>query len=188
MCELGIERLYDCTVRGKQIRLIIRQSPAVLEIRDYIESIKSMLRKLQIVGNGLVLEFVLPALATRLRQAIALFDEVTMLGIGISLSHFPCNESGFKALAHLKADIVRPRPSCLHGEADSIQETAHKMHSQNVEIILPYSETVEEYSPKWREHADYIQDDGPRLELLQGELRGGTPLGRRDRANPFWIV
>lgn len=188
ICELGIERLYDYTVRGKQIRLIIRQSPAVLEIWDYIESIKSTLRKLQIVGNGLVLEFVLPALATRLRQAIALFDEVTMLGIGISLSHFPCNESGFKALAHLKADIVRPRPSCLHGETDSIQETAHKIHSRNVEIILPYNETFEEYSPKWREHADYIQDDGPRLELLQGELRGDTPLGRSDRANPFWIV
>lgn len=188
ICKLGIERVYEYTVRCKQVRLIIRQSPAVLEQRDYIESVKSTLRRLQIVGNGLVLEFVLPALATRLRQAIALFDEITMLGIGISLSHFPCNESGFKALTHLKADIVRPRPSCLHRDAVMIQEIARRIHSRHVEIVLPFSDAAEEYSQKWREYADYVQDDSPHLELLQGELRGESSSGRNGRTNPFWIV
>ncbi|MEJ2591799.1 MAG: EAL domain-containing protein [Candidatus Thiodiazotropha sp.] len=188
ICRLGIERLYEYITQGKWVRLIIRQSPGVLESGDYIASIKSTLRRHQIVGNGLVLEFALPALASRLRQATELFDEVAKLGIGISLSHFPCNESGFKALAHLKADIVRPRPSCLQGATTHIQEIAGRIHSRQVDIVLPDRGLRDAISPQWRTYADYIPDQSPRLELLQGEIRGEMPSDRGDRRNPFLIV
>jgi EAL domain-containing protein (putative c-di-GMP-specific phosphodiesterase class I) len=159
ICENGMQRLCKYTQEGKSVRMIVRQSSAVLETRDYLEFIKAMLRKLHSVGNGLLLEFSLPSIASRLHQTTAFFEELAALGIAISLSNFPCNDVGFKVLLHLKANAVRPRSSHLNRkeELDYIQCVIEKIHSQQVEIILPYIEQVEQIHPKWYEYADYIQ-------------------------------
>jgi DNA-binding response OmpR family regulator len=171
VCERGIQRLYEYSLQGKPVRLILRQSAAVLEDREYIDSIKHTLRRFQIVGSGLVLEFALPSIASRLRQSAVIFDELSALGIGISLSHFPCNKSGPKVLPYLKVVIVKPRSSLLYREANCIEWITTKIHSQHAEIMLPYTEDIETISYKWWEHADYIQAEFPRQDLLQGELR-----------------
>jgi DNA-binding response OmpR family regulator len=171
VCEWGIQRLYEYSHQGKPVRLILRQSAAVLDDRDYIDSIKCTLRRLQIVGSGLVFEFALPSIAFRLRQSAVLFGELSALGVGISLSHFPCNKSGYKALAYLKAVVVRPRSSLLYGESNCIEWISRKIHSQHAEIILPDTENIEKISSKWWECADYVQADFPRQDRSQGALR-----------------
>jgi PleD family two-component response regulator/EAL domain-containing protein (putative c-di-GMP-specific phosphodiesterase class I) len=159
ICENGMQRLYENTHEGKSVRVIVRQSSAVLEECGYIEFIKAILRKLHIVGNGLVLEFSLSSVASRLHQAATLFDELSALGIGISLSNFPCNNVGYKALLHLKANVVRPRSSHLNrkDELVDVQCVIEKIHSHNAEIILPHIEKIEQIPSEWYEYADYIQ-------------------------------
>ncbi len=186
--EIGAKKLYESTLKGKPVRLIIRQSPNVLDSDVYIEAAKETFRRLHLVGNGLVLEFPLPLIASRLRSAAAFFAEVASLGIATSLSNFPCNESGYKALAYLKADIVRPRRSNLYGEAKSIEQIANRIHARRKEIILPAVEHVQKISRKWLEYADYIQDDYRRLELLKSDLPGAIPSTQLEGSNSFWIV
>jgi hypothetical protein len=94
------------------------------------------------------------------------------LGIGVSLSHFHCNDVGYRALLSLKADVVRPRSTYLQGKAEltDIESIAINIHSQQAEMILPYIEQTEEISPKWYQHADYIQADLIQEKLAQEEL------------------
>jgi PleD family two-component response regulator/EAL domain-containing protein (putative c-di-GMP-specific phosphodiesterase class I) len=161
ICESGMQQLCKYTHEGKSVRMIVRQSSAVLEECDYIEFIKAILRKLHIVGNGLLLEFSLSSVASRLNQTVTFFDELSALGIAISLSNFPCNDVGYKALLRLKPSVVRPRSSHLNrkDEIAYIQCVIEKIHSRQAEIILPYIEQVGQINPKWYEYADYIQTE-----------------------------
>jgi EAL domain-containing protein (putative c-di-GMP-specific phosphodiesterase class I) len=132
------------------------------EEENYIDWIKSILRRLQIVGSGLVLEFALPSIATRLDRSIDFFDELSALGIRISLSHFPSKKSGFKALGYLNVDIIRPRSSLLNSEAWNIEDIRRITHARNIEIILPEIDAIERISNLWWRCADYIQAEFPR--------------------------
>jgi EAL domain-containing protein (putative c-di-GMP-specific phosphodiesterase class I) len=181
LCELAIQRLYGYIEKGVAVRLILRQSAAVVEEAGYIERIKSVLRRLHIVGHGLVLEFSLPELATCLRHAIALFDQLTALGITASLSHFPGNELGYKALEHLNVGVVRPRSALLHQEPEKIERMANRVRSRKVEVILPVIDDSERVSPKWFECADCVQE-GFSMTVMHGDLHRpseglGLPLG-----------
>lgn len=159
VCDLGIQRLCEYTLKGKPVRLILRQSAAVMEESNYLDFIKAILRRLQIVGTGLIMEFELPSLASRLPKAHALFSELTALGIGISLSHFPCNESGYKVLTHLRADAVRPRPSVLRAGIESVKQISKEIRSLQTEIILPCVDHLGQISRHWWEFADYVPAD-----------------------------
>jgi DNA-binding response OmpR family regulator/EAL domain-containing protein (putative c-di-GMP-specific phosphodiesterase class I) len=171
VCDCGLQRLYDCTLQGNQVRLILRQSVAVLDEPEYIDFIKSILRRLHIVGNGLLLEFSLPSIVSRLPQTAGFFNDLAALGIGISLSHFPCNDAGVKLLLHVKPDVVRPRTSHLHANAEiqDIAKVINEIHLSQAEVVLPGIEHPENVSSEWLEHADFVQAELLKYEQLQGK-------------------
>ena len=159
ICHLGIQWLGEYLLQGKSVRLILRQSVVEIGVTDYIEFIKAELRRLQIVGTGLMMEFDLPSLASNLKRAHTLFAELATLGIGVSLSNFSCNETACKALLYLGADAIRPNRSLLGAETERIQQISRQIHSLEKEIILPIVEHQSEIAPQWFESADYIQTD-----------------------------
>ncbi|MEJ2591634.1 MAG: response regulator [Candidatus Thiodiazotropha sp.] len=155
----AIRQLGENAMRGKLVRLIFRQSAASLQASDFIEQIKAELRRMQVVGTGLMMEFDLPTLAADLKQARLVFGELAALGISISLANFACNETAYKVLAYLKADAVRPHPSLLRIEAQRIHHITTQIHSLRAEVILPVVERHGQIALPWSESADYIQTD-----------------------------
>jgi PleD family two-component response regulator/EAL domain-containing protein (putative c-di-GMP-specific phosphodiesterase class I) len=176
ICDLGIQRLCEYGLQGKAVTLILHQSAAVIEESDYLDFIKSELRRLHIVGTGLMIEFSLPSLASRLQQAQALFDELSALGIAISLSHFPCNKSGYKVLSHLRADAIRPRSSVLRDESEEIGQISEMIRSLQTRIILPGVDYLAQISYQWWENADCIQADFPREDLVAESFAKKEPF------------
>jgi PleD family two-component response regulator/EAL domain-containing protein (putative c-di-GMP-specific phosphodiesterase class I) len=170
VCNLGIQRLCEYNLQGKAVRLILRQSAAVFEQSDYLEFVKSALRRLHIVGTGLMIEFSLTSLVSHLQQAHALFGELSALGIAISLSHFPCNRSGYKVLTHLRADAVRPHLSMLQDESDPIEQISEQIRSLQTEIILPSVDDVTQIPRSWWESADYVQADFQMNKPASGDM------------------
>lgn len=160
--ERAIWRLGEYALQGKLVRLIFRQSASVLGETDYIERTKRELRRLQIVGTGLMMEFDLPTLASDLKLARSQFGELAALGIAVSLSNFACNETAYKVLAYLRADAVRPHLSLLRVEAEKIQHISAQIHTLRAQIILPRVEHHGQIALQWSESADYIQADFPR--------------------------
>lgn len=154
-----IRRLAEYAMRGRMVRLIFRQSAASLREADFIERVKGELRRLQIVGTGLMMEFDLPTLAADLKRARLQFGELAALGASVSLGNFACNETAYKVLAYLNADAVRPHPSLLRIEAQRIQHISTQIHALRAEIILPVVERREQIALAWSESADYIQAD-----------------------------
>ncbi len=159
VCDLAIHRLAEYRLLGESVKLILRQSVAVMEDKDYLEFIKVTLRSLQTVGTGLMLEFELPGLAIDLSRSRLLFKELAALGIAISLSNFACSRSAYKAIAYLKANAVRPRSSLLNSGEERIEQISRMIHALNIEIILPYMECHDPIAPLWLESTDYIQAD-----------------------------
>ena len=157
VCEQAIGRLGEFALQGKRVRLIFRQSASVIQDDTYLEFIKTALRKRQIVGTGLMVDFDLPSLAIDLKRARALFGELSALGIGVSLSNFACNETAYKVLAYLQAEAVRPHPSLLHIDAQKIQHITAQIHSLRAEIILPLVQQHNQIGLSWSDSADYVQ-------------------------------
>jgi CheY-like chemotaxis protein/EAL domain-containing protein (putative c-di-GMP-specific phosphodiesterase class I)/GGDEF domain-containing protein len=157
VCLRALQELGEWSLRGERGRLIFKQSSSVVEEPDYIEFIKQELRRRQIVGTGLMVDFDLPTLAANLKAASRFIGELSALGIATALSNFACNETAYKVLAYLKADAIRPHPSLLRIDEERIQHIATQIQSLHAEIILPCVTRHNQLSLHWSEVVDYIQ-------------------------------
>jgi DNA-binding response OmpR family regulator/EAL domain-containing protein (putative c-di-GMP-specific phosphodiesterase class I) len=159
VCRNAIKKLGDFALKGDRSQLIIRISAQATREQTLLEFIRSELRRLQLVGTGLMIEFNLPALAANLKQARHFLGELSALGIATLLGNFACNETAYKVLAYLKADGVRPHISLMQTNYERLQEIANQVHSLQAQIILPRVEKFGQISLHWSEAADYVQTD-----------------------------
>ncbi|MGD8908927.1 MAG: response regulator [Chromatiales bacterium] len=159
ICQQALQLLSDQIDQGRGARVIFKQSAAVISQPDYLEFLKSELRRRQIVGTGLVVEFELPTLTTNVKGARALIGELSGMGVTVALGNFACNEPAFKMLAFLRAEAIRPHRSLLNINDENIVHIAQQAHSMHVEIILPRISHPGEISLHWTEYADLIQAD-----------------------------
>ena len=154
LLELGKQ-----VAQGRSKRILFRQSNQVVEEADAVEYMKTQLRRCQIVGTGLIIEFDLPSLADHLKRSRELIGELGALGIAVALGNFTCNATAFKVLTYLRADIIRPHPSLLRLNTDRVQQIAQQAHTLQTEIILPQAANHGDIALPWAEYADYIQAD-----------------------------
>ncbi len=159
VCRNAIKRLGDSTLKGDGGQYIIRISANATRDGTLLEFIRSELRKLHLVGTGLMIEFNLPSLAANLKQARSFLGELSALGIATLLGNFACNETAYKVLAYLKADGVRPHISLMQSNHEKIHEIATQVHSLQAKIILPRVEKFGQISLHWSDAADYVQTD-----------------------------
>ncbi|MCU7874179.1 MAG: response regulator [Candidatus Thiodiazotropha sp. (ex Lucinoma borealis)] len=159
ICKHAIHRLGEYSLDGNMTRLIIRLSAQAAKDESVLELIQSELRKLQVVGTGLMIEFNLPSLASDLKQARHFLGELSALGISTLLGNFACNDTAYKVLAYLKANAIRPHPSLLQADAATVQKIATHVHSLHAKIILPRVDEFGQISLNWSEAADYVQAD-----------------------------
>jgi DNA-binding response OmpR family regulator/EAL domain-containing protein (putative c-di-GMP-specific phosphodiesterase class I) len=159
VCHRAVMELGDLIETGKVGRLIFRQSTAVIQETDYLEFLKTELRRRQIVGTGLMVEFHLPSLAANLKPARQLIGELKGLGLGVALSHFACNQTAYKVLAYLGADAIRPHQALLRIDDEKVPLIASQVHSLHAEVILPRVTRHQELSLQWSGAADYVQAD-----------------------------
>ncbi len=159
VCLQALQWLSDQLARGRRGRLIFRQSASVAADAGFPAFLKTELRRRQIVGTGLMVEFDLPSLAANLKGAKALIGELTGMGVAVALANFACNETAFRVLAFLRADAIRPHRSLLRIDPGRIQQIAQQAHALHTEIILPHVARHGEIALTWTEFADYIQTD-----------------------------
>ncbi|MCU7817204.1 MAG: EAL domain-containing protein [Candidatus Thiodiazotropha sp. (ex Rostrolucina anterorostrata)] len=159
ICKHAINRLGEYSLDGNRTRLIIRLSAQAAKDESVLELIQSELRRLQVVGAGLMIEFNLPSLASDLKQARHFLGELSALGISTLLGNFACNDTAYKVLAYLKANAIRPHPSLLQANAATVQKIASHVHSLHAKIILPRVDEFGQISLNWSEAADYVQAD-----------------------------
>jgi CheY-like chemotaxis protein/EAL domain-containing protein (putative c-di-GMP-specific phosphodiesterase class I) len=157
ICEYALQLLGNNTMRGIRSQILIPISAQAIYSDTLIDFIKYELRRLQLVGTGLSIEFNLPALAKDLKKARQFLGEISALGIDTLLGHFACNETAYKVLAYLKAAGVRPHISCMKVDYEEINEIATQIHSLNAKIVLPRVDRFDQVSLHWSEAADYVQ-------------------------------
>ena len=169
-CNLGtgLDRLvyqHALLELGKQIaqgkggRILFRQSKNLVTEADTLDFLKTQLRRCQIVGTGLMMEFDLPSLSAKLKQSRELIGELGAMGIGVALGNFACNTTAFKVLSYLRADAIRPHPSLLQINAERVALISQQARALRAEIILPRVSSHGEIGLPWSEYADYIQAD-----------------------------
>ncbi len=155
--QQALQELCDMIMQGRMGRVIFRQSASVLEDPEYLDFIKTELRRHQIVGTGLIVDFDLPSLAADLIRARTLIEELTELGLRVVLGSFACNETSYKVLTYLMADAVRPHHSLLGIDKDRIGHIVNQLKSLHAEIIMPRVLRPDQIASPWSELADYVQ-------------------------------
>jgi EAL domain-containing protein (putative c-di-GMP-specific phosphodiesterase class I) len=159
VCRRAMQELGDLLLKGKILRLIFRQSAAVIQEPDYLDFIRTELLRHQVVGTALMVEFNLPSLAANLKPARALIGELKGLGLSVALGNFACNQTAYKVLSYLGADAIRPQQTLLRIDGKKIQQIASQVHSLHAEVILPRITRHKELALQWSVAADYIQAD-----------------------------
>ncbi|MBW9263347.1 MAG: response regulator [Candidatus Thiodiazotropha sp. (ex. Lucinisca nassula)] len=157
ICQYGLNFLAKTALTGSAQKILLPISAEAIHNDTFIDFIKSELRRLQLVGTGLIMEFNLPALAKDLKKARYLLGELSSLGIDTLLGNFACNETAYKVLAYLNAEGVRPHFTLLKADFEEINDIATQIHSLNAKIILPRVDNFDQVSLYWSEAADYVQ-------------------------------
>ena len=159
LCQHAVRKLGEAALNGNPDKVIVRLSGSAIQDEQFLTFLQSELRRLQVVGTGLIVEFDLPSLAAGLKQARQLLGELSALGVTILLGNFACNDTAFKVLAYLKADAVRPHPTLMQHDAEKIDKIASQVRSLRAQVILPRMEKFGQISLHWSEVADYVQAD-----------------------------
>ncbi|MES9929643.1 MAG: EAL domain-containing protein, partial [Candidatus Thiodiazotropha sp. 6PDIVS] len=157
VCKHAVRMLGEVAFRGIPNKTLVWMSGLSIHDDKLIPFLQSELRKLHVVGTGLIIEFDLPSLAPELKLAKKLLDELSRLGITILLGNFACNDTAFKVLAYLQADAVRLHPSLLRVDDGEIDRIVSHIRALDAFIILPKIDTSERLNLHWTEVADYIQ-------------------------------
>ena len=159
ICKYALKKLGKLALIQDMTQVIIPLSSQIMNDKKIIESIKSELRRLQLVGTGLMVELDLPSLAKNLKQARHFIGELSAMGISTLLGNFACNETAYKVLAYLKADGIRPHISMLDTNFEETNEIAAQVHSLHAKIILPTVAGFDQISLYWSEAADFAQSN-----------------------------
>ncbi len=157
LCRYAIHRAGELLLEGARDRVCVRLLSSAIEDEGLLPFIQAELRRLQVVGTMLLLEFDLPGLAKNLKQARTFLSDLSALGIGISLGNFACNDTAFKVLGYLSANAVRPHPSLMRTDYDRISKIANQLKAMDVQIILPEMSRFGQIGLHWSEVADYVQ-------------------------------
>ena len=157
VCQHAIRKLGASLFCGNPDRVLVWMSGLAIHDDQIIPFIQSELRRLHVVGTGLIIEFDLPAIAPELRAAKRLMNQLSRLGIAVLLGNFSCNETAYKVLAYLAADGVRLHPSLMRADQAKVNSTLTSIRALNAFIMLPRSEVSGHNSHYWSDAADYVQ-------------------------------
>ncbi|MCG8489643.1 MAG: response regulator [Chromatiales bacterium] len=157
VCQHAIRKLGASLFCGNPDRVLVWMSGLAIHDDQIIPFIQSELRRLHVVGTGLIIEFDLPAIAPELRAAKRLMNQLSRLGIAVLLGNFSCNETAYKVLAYLAADGVRLHPSLMRADQAKVNSTLASIRALNAFIMLPRSEVSGHNSHYWSDAADYVQ-------------------------------
>lgn len=157
ICKYALRMLGEFALTRNMTQVIISMTSDAINDGTLLEFIKAELRNLQLVGIGLMIEFDLPSLAKDLKQARYFLGELSAMGINTLLGNFACNETAYKVLSYLNAEGVRPHPSLLKSDYQTIQEISSNVHSHHAIIVLPRANEFGQVSLAWSEAADFVQ-------------------------------
>ncbi|WP_177418975.1 response regulator [endosymbiont of Lamellibrachia barhami] len=159
LCGEAISILDERRHEGRQTSIVIHQSAASIEDMGRLQWIRDQLRRRQLVGTGLHMEFDLADLAFDLKRSKAFIRALREMGINISLARFLGNDAAFKVLNYLGANFIRLSKKLLHSEEAAIVGISSKLHESHIKIILPRVDKSDQIAPAWIKHADIMQPD-----------------------------
>jgi DNA-binding response OmpR family regulator/EAL domain-containing protein (putative c-di-GMP-specific phosphodiesterase class I) len=157
VCRHAIHRAGELMLHGSPDKVCVRLLSSAVRDGGLLEFIQMELRRFQVVGTGLIVEFDLPIFVKNLKQGKAFLGELSALGIGILLRNFVGNDTAFKILAYLKADAVRLHPSLMQYDAGKVSRIASLLRALGVKIVLPGMSKMGQISLHWSEITDYVQ-------------------------------
>jgi DNA-binding response OmpR family regulator/EAL domain-containing protein (putative c-di-GMP-specific phosphodiesterase class I) len=157
VCQQAIRKLGASLFSGSPDKVLVWMSGLAIHDEQLIPFIQSELRKLHVVGTGLIIEFDLPSIAPELRAAKRLLNQLSNLGISVLLGNFSCNDTAYKVLAYLSADGVRLHPSLMRADKTRVNATLSSIRALNAFVMLPKSDLSGQEAPYWSDAADYVQ-------------------------------
>lgn len=151
--------------RGAQspTQLFINQSTALIDDPGLLKWVNRRLEQSPEIARGLVLEFRLGDLLSRLEAARETFINLRDLGIGICVAGADENTSHKVVLDELPCDYIRMAPGFgdrLQAESElpaQFDEFAGKARGDGRKIIIPMLENAESVARVWRANVDLVQ-------------------------------
>lgn len=141
---------------GRQITLFVSQSSDSIIEGVLIDWLLDQLRARQMVGTGLVLEYIIADLGKDLKMAKQHLQRLNAMGIKISLARFGATAPALKVLDYLRADYVRLAGPILQAGDDDIIQTLEHIHRIGSAVILPATPTPEAIARQWKVSADLL--------------------------------
>ncbi|MEJ2619220.1 MAG: response regulator [Candidatus Thiodiazotropha sp.] len=140
VCQQAIRKLGASLFCGNPDKVLVWMSGLAIHDEQLIPFIQSELRRLHVVGTGLIIEFDLPSIAPELRAAKRLLNQLSNLGISVLLGNFSCNDTAYKVLAYLSANGVRLHPSLMRADKSRVNATLNSIRAMNAFVMLPKSD------------------------------------------------
>jgi len=157
ICRQALDVMVERRQTGNETKLLIAQTADTLVDGSGIDWLRDELRRRQLIGTGLILEFNLVDVANNLKASKALIGQLKEMGIAVCLARFGHNDASYKLLNFLGAGYVKVVEKLLKAETRIIANLVERLHELNTQVIVPRVDDPRLIGQQWLSGADYVQ-------------------------------
>lgn len=146
----ALNQIADQRLEGKEASLVVPLSQNMLLHPESVLWLRERLRKMQLVGTGLILSFRLSDVSQELKNTHSLMKSLRHLGAAICFNNFHGSPTHFKIAKALQPDYVAASPPLLEkADAKAITVVGHNLDRLNIKLCLLPQEDAAVISPDW---------------------------------------
>lgn len=158
----GIGIIDERRRQARPVRLYINQSVASYADVQRLAWLKQSLDTRRLPADLLALEFQLPDVLARVKQAIVLFQQLKELRVRVVLDHFEHNLTALQLLSVLPVDAIKLAPKYTHGPqlaglAEELRTLVRAAHDSQRAVMAARVENAQVAAALWSVGVDLIQ-------------------------------
>jgi EAL domain-containing protein (putative c-di-GMP-specific phosphodiesterase class I) len=155
--KAALELIGENRFEGKETTIIVPMSQNMLAHPESTLWLREQLRKMQVVGTGLILSFRLTEASHYLKSAHAAIKTLKLLGAEVCLSFFHGNATHFKIAKALKPNYVAVSSRLLDkADGKTITILARNLNTLQIGLCIYPPEEDQIISDDWIRIADFL--------------------------------
>jgi len=159
LTQRALDAIAERRRNGHEVQLILRQSAETLRDGQAADWLREQLRRRQLVGTGLILEFNLLEVANSVQAAKALLRQLEEMGVAACLARFGHNDASYKLLQFLNAGYIKVSEKLLKTDPRIIAALMARARKLDARVIVPLVEDPRLIGKQWLSGADLLQSN-----------------------------
>ena len=155
----ALKMLKERRSSARETRFFLSQSGAAIQDPGFGAWLAEQLRRYQVVGTGMILDYPLASLSHDLKAAKTHVSMLHKMDIAVCISEFPEKPAAFKLLRYIQGSYIRIAQRLLKADRKTITSIVQEAHNAKAKVIISHIDDPKSIDLHWSSGGDLLQGD-----------------------------